>query len=800
MTSPSHATIAQRARLVALACLLASPASIRAATPPSPAHVALATDIVGTVTDSAASRPIGSAQVSIMQGPRIVLNTTADDFGRYHTHNLDAGVYTVSVHALGFRPQSRSVTLDASTGSVRADFHLVPVVYNLEAVEVRAATPLAVNTRTGDQQFMQDDYHGAPTATTSQILQQSIAGAARAPTGEVHIRGQHAEYTYYVDGVPVPSGISGSLNELFDPQVVNQITFQTGGWDAEFGNKNIAVVNVATKIPAGPFHLDASSYGGSFNSSGQSLSMSTNQGRLGLFASASRQVTDMRREPVAFDTLTFEPFNFHNHGEDLFTFGKLSYASGNADVINLDANWSRTRFQVPFDTALVAAFDDRQQDVNSFVNLGWHHQFGPGTDSASGTSTTSATAPSELFAGLFFRYGSLDYTPGTSDVAQFFFFPDSTTPYNLSETRSFRTLGLKLDYSVHPQSELELKAGVLAQRTTGNEVFQATAQDGTLGPGSASALTGSDVGTYAQLAYSPSEKFELRTGVRFDAHTAPFAGTQHQVSPRVRLNFFPDPATTLYAYYGRLFVPTNVEELRTITNVAVGAVAEPTVPERDHFYEIGAVHRFPFAGLVAKLSGYYKVSSPGIDDATIPGTAILTSVNIDRVWTKGLEGVLEVRPAGPISGYLNASVIHAYGQAPITGGFLPSEPPSSYFDLDHDQRYSVTGSATYSASKTFVTATAIYGSGLTNGLTPDALPNAEYGTGLFARNQLFKVDPSTVVNASAGYTFVTGRAVLRPSIYVENLFDRRYLLKGAFFSGAAVGRPRSVQLRMNVGI
>jgi len=29
-----------------------------------------------------------------------------------------------------------------------------------------------------------------------------------------------------VDGVPVPAGISGSLNELFDPTVVNQIDFK----------------------------------------------------------------------------------------------------------------------------------------------------------------------------------------------------------------------------------------------------------------------------------------------------------------------------------------------------------------------------------------------------------------------------------------------------------------------------------------------------------------------------------------------------------------------------------------------
>src|SRR5438128_116368 len=166
----------------------------------------------------------------------------------------------------------------------------------LAAAFAPAAAPLAVDTRTGNQIFKQNDYHGAPTNTTSQILQQSIVGAARAPTGEVHIRGQHAEYTYYVDGVPVPSGISGSLNELFDPQVVNQIDFQTGGWDAEYGNKNAAVVNVNTRIPTGGAHVDASGYGGSFNANGGALNLSTNAGKWGFFFSGARQSTDMGRE------------------------------------------------------------------------------------------------------------------------------------------------------------------------------------------------------------------------------------------------------------------------------------------------------------------------------------------------------------------------------------------------------------------------------------------------------------------------------------------------------------------------
>jgi len=284
-------------------------------------------------------------------------------------------------------------------------------------------------------------------------------------------------------------------------------------------------------------------------------------------------------------------------------------------------------------------------------------------------------------------------------------------------------------------------------------------------------------------------------GVRFDNHNAPFAGNRNQVSPRAKLSFFPDPANTFWVYYGRLFLPTNVEDLRAITSTAQGGVAaDPTIPERDNFYEVGYVHRFP-VGVVTKLSAYHKRSSPGIDDATIPGTAILTSVNIGRVRITGVEGVVEIRPRGPVSGYVNVALNHAYGFNGISGGFFPADTTSAPFDLDHDQRFSGVASLVYSAHGFYLSATGTYGSGLTNGISPDST----YGTGLLDFNKSIKVDPNFIISASAGYAFAVGGAVFRPQLYVENVFDHKYALKGPFFSGASLGRPRSVQLRVNVG-
>ncbi len=174
----------------------------------------------------------------------------------------------------------------------------------------------------------------------------------------------------------------------------------------------------------------------------------------------------------------------------------------------------------------------------------------------------------------------------------------------------------------------------------------------------------------------------------------------------------------------------------------------------------------------------------------MPGSAIVTDVNIEHVHITGIEGVLEVRPPGPFSDYINAALNHAYGYGTITGGFFPSAPPSGFFDLDHDQRLSIVASTTYSPSNFFLSGTAIYGSGLTNGVDPTTC-NCSLGQGLFDFNSGIHVAPSTIFNAAAGYQMRVGGTQFTPELYVDNVFDKTYLLKGAFFSGPSVGGGRA---------
>ena len=714
------------------------------------------------------------------QGTTIRAGTLTNAEGRFALVVPGPGEYVVLAQRIGYRETRATVMIRGTEDLATIEIRLSPLPIALAAVTVTA--PAAVDVRTGDQSYQESVAHVGPSSLPSQLLQQAVAGAARAPTGEVHIHGQHDEFTYYVDGVPIPASIAGSLNEVFAPSVVDRIDVETGGWDAEYGNKNIAVINVATRIPSGT-HYALSGYDGSFASNGETLIASTQAGPFGILVAGSQEQTDMRREPVMYDPSTLAPINFHNNGRDDFGFGKLEYRPGPRDLVTLDVNASTTHFAVPYDSTQ-GVEDDQQDDANSFVNLAWRRRLGP---------LTADTGAHEFLGALYLRQGGLTYTPGAADQPSFVFYPDTSDRYSVAENRSATTIGVESDYAWPLAPHLAAKAGFDGALVTGREDFATVDSLGAPGPSAHAPLHGGDTGGYVQTVWTPAAAWALRTGLRFDRHVAPLAGDQQQLSPRVRLSYFPAQNTSVWLYYGRLFVPPNVENLNLLASGAQpGAAGLPTVPERDNVFEVGAVHRF--SGGVLKLDGYARRSTPAIDDNTLPGTAVVATVNIAQVRINGIETVLDLDPHGPWSGSLNAALGHAQGHGPVTGGFLPTAYPTGWFDLDHDQRLSIVANATYGQVHHFLSVTGIFGSGLTNG-NPDAAPNL---SGLLDFNPAVKVAPSFIVNASAGVARPVGSATLHLELFSDNLLDLHYILKGAFTSGLYVGRPRSVQLQVRI--
>lgn len=762
------------------------------------------------VYDAATDFPLELARVMLRHGKTLVAGKVTNVGGRAIFQDVVPGWYNIVVRSVGYSEFYDSIRIDKSHAFDSVTLHEVKQeeVVVLGSHEANIST---IDVKTGNQVFEAETYHAPPAGRITGLIQQNLAGASRAPTGEVHIRGQHGEYTYYVDGIPVPLGVFGGLNEVVDPKVIDRATFLTGGFPAEYGGQMAAVIDLNNRVPSGRFHVDFSTYAGSYfvpngsspftpgtsvpfgasssapgdtlgsrvgpfralNSNGQSLSLSDHLGRFGYFLSGSRQETDRRIDQPS-------PALYHDHGFDYFVYGKLDYILSEADYLTMNLNYGNTHTQIPFDALSIS--DDIQETSNAFQTLSYFH-----------TISTEADAEKNIFVGGYVREGGLIFTPGLTD-APAFVFPsgDSAHPYNLMEDRKFTTAGIRTKYDARLSHEVQYAVGLTFSNTTGSEHFTSTDSVGKAGPEVLTNFVGSDFGVFAQTELHPLEWMRFDLGIRYDQHIAPDLPLQEHWSPRVKWTFLIDPFTSAYLYYGKVFMPTNIEGLRSIT-AGNSTSATGTAAEKDDIYEASITHTFDF-GLTSKLAYFRKESAPGLDDQTVGSSAIKTPVNIAQVHAAGLEVALTYsNPVTPFSGYLNASIIHAYGSGPITGGFLRVSDAGIATDLDHDQRLSIVASLNYQPSDWFANIIGTYGSGLTNG-NPSGLP---YSTGLFDFNQFAHTTPSWIFNIGGGYTIhLKGSVSVEPSLYVTNIFNHLHLLKGAFFSGASWEEPRNVTLKL----
>ena len=743
-----------------------------------------------TVTDSSTDSPLELVNLILQRDDKTININITNHYGQSIFHDLLPGRYKLSVHYIGYKDYSAIMNVDESNNKI--SINLSPGTIGLNEVTVTGNKVMHVSNfvdiKTGYQTFEGETFHAPPSSRMTTLIQENLTGAVRAPTGELHIRGQHGEFSYYIDGIPIPLGVFGGLNEVVDPKVIKLITFYTGGFPAEYGGQIAALINVQNQVPPGHFHLSLSSYAGSYltsgenlgpqvgifkalNSNGQSFSLSSHSGKLGLFVSGSRDETDRRiDQPV--DSL------FHNHGFDYFLYGKLDYILNDNDYITSNLNYSETQTQIPFNPVEGINYDTHNS-YNAFQTVSFFH-----------TISNEVNKEKNLFAGFFVREGGLKFTTNPNDESKQFIGNDTTAGYTIDQDRKFVTYGTRIKYSSHLSHEFGLAAGLNLSIVNGTETFNFKDANG-FGPMNNTNFTGSDFSLFAESDIRPFEWTNIEAGLRYDQHISPSIPTQKQISPRAKLSFFLDEQNTIYFSYDRLFIPTNIEGLGSIAT-AVGDSSTATLPEKDNLFEGGIIHNFIF-GLSAKLSYFHKDASPGLDDETLGSSTIRVNVNINKVKISGIELSLNYSNlSSPFSAYLNGALIHAYGTGPVSGGFIPADNSTAPFDLDHDQRLSSVIGLNYQPENWFINLTAVYGSGLANG--NDAYV---FKTGLFDFNQGAHTTPSWILNLSGGYIFKIGKGhTLEPSLYISNIFDHAHLIKGAFFSGASFEERRNVTFKL----
>jgi TonB dependent receptor-like, beta-barrel/CarboxypepD_reg-like domain len=755
-----------------------------------------------TVVDSATKEPMELVNLILRdEENRIVTTTVTDPHGEAVFRNVTHGEYTLLAHYIGYKDYSNVFRINKENKKIK--ILLVQTEIGLSDVVVNATKEVHVSnyidTKSGNPVFLSETYHAPPLDRLTTLIQENVPGAVREPTGETVIRDQHVEYstsTYYLNGVPVPLGALGDLNEIVDPETIQRITTYTGGFPAEYGGQSAAVFDIQNKIPQTNFHLNFSSYLGSYltsnngnagdnvgafkalNSNGQNLSVTNGMGNFRYFISGTRQETDRRIDQPIINL-------FNDHGFDYLLYGKFDYLLSNEDYLTSNINYSNTYTEIPFDPVEGINYDT-QNSYNSFQTLSLYHNF-----------SESGENENKIMIALYSSERGIKFnTNNKYDETRQFINDDTTTSYTIDQNRKYLTYGTRIKYTDRLSDEFLYAAGFRFNSTSSKEEFQFKDFQGN-GPLSNMNYSSSNFGAFVQTQINPLDEIQLDAGVRYDQNISPSLGLQNQVSPRLKLSYFLSQANTLYMSYDRLFVPTNVEGLDYVSLIINGQTSDSwTHPERDNLYSIGFIHDFDF-GLSAKLDYYYKLASPGLDDESLGASSIIINVNIAKVKTQGIEVALDYnKPESPFSFYVNSTVMHGYGEGEISGGFLPVEESDAPYDLDHDQRLTLAAGFNYQPSNWFANLQVNYGSGLTNG-------NDDYNfkTGLFDFNQGAHTTPAWILDVSAGYTFETEDGyTIQPSLYVTNLLDHEHLIKGAFLNSAVYEARRNVVFKIRLGI
>jgi len=248
-------------------------------------------------------------------------------------------------------PLGATVTLQATTTPQAQPQPPVREIY----VKVTAtrlipqhANPIAPGTTVNRQQI---ENKAGVGGNLNKVIS-GTTGAASDSAGQVHVRGEHADISYVVDGVPLPDTLSGRQGSVVVPSTIQRLEILTGGFAPEFGGQTAAILNVITlPVPRRRSNDLAGEIGAYDTSSGDFTAVGPVGTRLGYVFDLGATRTRNYIEPQQPGDQTA-----HNSGVTENYFSKLRYEPSHRDVLQLTLSSNPDAFQVSNRTGLPASF------------------------------------------------------------------------------------------------------------------------------------------------------------------------------------------------------------------------------------------------------------------------------------------------------------------------------------------------------------------------------------------------------------------------------------------------------------
>jgi outer membrane receptor for ferrienterochelin and colicins len=610
--------------------------------------------------------------------------------------------------------------------------------------------------------------------------------------GQLHVRADHNDLQYRLNGVILPEGIS-VFSQTLSPRLISSLSLITGALPAEYGLRTAGVIDLTTNSgllqPGG----ELSVYGGSHSTFQPATEFGGSAGTFNYYVAA-----DYKQNDLGIESPDDTSNPLHDHTSQIHAFGYLEKIVNDDNRLSLILGTSDDAFQIPNQRGLEPSLgldvlgqtdflsndlNETQHELAQFALLSWQHAAGAlNWQSSLSTRYTSLHFAPDYLGDLL--YNGIAQNAFKEDTA---FGWQTDGSYKVNAAHTVRA-GL---YYQHDSAQSDTNSLVLPTDAAGVQPCVALP----LPPNQCVPETVIDNGTqtqiiesaYLQDEWKPLDPLTVNYGLRFDHYSAYSSGSQ--LSPRVNFVWQLASGTTVHGGYSRYFTPPPFELIgaETFTKFAgttalpPGSVTEDTAPiaERANYYDFGVEQKLLDNALTLGTDTFYEQAQHLIDEGQFGAPIILTPFN----YRYGLIGGVEFTANYSVhdfSAYANLAFQAAHGKDVESSQFNFDQQQldyiaDNYIHLDHEGRVSSSGGVSYLWAGTRYSVDYLFGTGLRQDLTlPDGfvIPNGDH-------------TPSYVqVNVGLSHAFTlpsTGPLTVR--FDVINLLDKEYQIR----SGTGVG-------------
>ncbi len=201
--------------------------------------------ISGRVMDIDAGMPLAGVNVMV---PSLQIGGASDQDGYYYILNVPPGQHEIEASMIGYQCEIKQEVEVYADRTTYANFELNQAIVEIECpvIVVVAKKPVIdIDMTSKEARITRSDLDNIPVETPTEAIALQ-GGVTTDAAGDIHIRGgRGGELAYYVEGIEVSNALLGSAPTL-SKNLISEMSFLSGTFNAEYGNIMSGVVNIVT--------------------------------------------------------------------------------------------------------------------------------------------------------------------------------------------------------------------------------------------------------------------------------------------------------------------------------------------------------------------------------------------------------------------------------------------------------------------------------------------------------------------------------------------------------------------------